>query len=122
MESSRFNREGWLFGLAFHLAQGLKSSLDLQPAYILLTASLFFAFGGGTNFIARLVPALAGSFLVFVPLFFRHRIPPRPAVLLAFFISLDPGLLAVSRQAGRLGLAITFLLFAWAFWEKDRPR
>jgi hypothetical protein len=139
------NREGWLYGLAFllalalrliqlgawpltdveassalqafHLAQGLKPALGPQPAYLLLTAPVFFAYGGATDFLARLVPALAGSFLVFVPSFFQQRIGPRPAILLAFFLALDAGLLALSRQAGSSILAITFVLFAWAFWE-----
>ena len=150
MDSPRLNREGWLYGLAFllalglrliqlgawpltdleaapalqalQLAQGLKPALVPQPAYILLTTPLFFAFGGGTNFLARLVPALAGSFLVFLPYFFRHRIQAPPALALAFFLALDPGLLALSRQAAGSMLAITFLLFAWAFWENDQPR
>jgi hypothetical protein len=150
MNSPRINREGWLYGLAFllaltlrvinlggwpltdleaapalqalHLAQGLKPDLGPQPAYILLTAPLFFGFGGGTNFLARLVPALAGSFLVFLPFLFRHRIASRPAIVLAFFLALDPGLLALSRQAGSSILAITFALYAWACWEHEQPR
>lgn len=106
---------------AFELAQGLKPVIDPQPAYILFSAPLFFAYGGATNYLARLVPALAGSFMVLVPWFFRQRLGSRAALLLALLLAVDPGLLALSRQAASSILALTFLLFAWAFWEQARP-
>jgi hypothetical protein len=149
MDSSRTDRAGWLFGLAFivalilrlirldawpltdwealpalqalHLSQGLKPALGPHPAYILLTAPLFFSYGGGTDYLARFLPALAGSALVFVPWLFRRRLAARPAVLLAFFLALDPGLLALSRHAASSILAIAALLAAWAFWERRQP-
>ena len=103
---------------ALGVARGAGPDLSSQTAYILPTAVLFFAFAGGTNFLARLIPALAGSALVFAPLLFREQLKPRPGMILAVFIALDPGLLALSRQAGGTILAVTFLLFAWAFWAK----
>jgi hypothetical protein len=149
MNSQLQKDQGWLYGLAFllalalrlvqlgalpltdseatfalqalHLSQGLKPALGPQPAYILLTASLFYLFGGGTNFLARLVPALAGSFLVFAPLLFRHRFKSNAPLILAFFLALDPALLALSRQAASAILAAAFLLFAWGFWNLKRP-
>ncbi len=42
-------------------------------------------------------------------------------MILAFLLALDPGLVAISRQAGSPILAVTFLLFAWGFWERRRP-
>lgn len=107
---------------ALGIAQGAKPILGSQPAYILLTAVLFFAFGGGTNFLARLIPALAGSMLALAPILFRERLKPRPSLILAFFIALDPGLVSLSRQAGSAILALAFVFFAWGFWEKQRPR
>jgi hypothetical protein len=107
---------------ALGVAQGTHPALGSQPAYILLTSILFFTFGGGTNFLARLIPALTGSALVFVPLLFKDRLKPRPSLILAFFLALDPGLVALSRQAGSSILAVTFLLFAWGFWGQKRPR
>src|SRR5574341_765841 len=111
MNSSSIKYEGWLYGLAFliaaalrfiqlgaapltdseatlalqalHLAQGKSESLAPQPAYILFT-SLFFLVIESTNFMARVVPALAGSALVFAPSFFRTKIGTRPALLLAW--------------------------------------
>jgi len=150
MNYRHFKYEGWLYGLAFLLAlglrlirlgamplndaeaqlalqalqlsQGLKPALAPHPAYILFTAPLFFLFGGGTNFLARLLPALAGSALVFAPRLFADRLKPRPSLLLAFFIALDAGLTAISRQAGGPVLAITFFIVALGFLNQRKPR
>jgi hypothetical protein len=105
---------------ALHITQGLRPTLSPHPLYILSTAILFFFYGSGTNFLARFFPALIGSILVFVPLLFADRIKPRPSLILAFFIALDPGLVALSRQAASPILAITFLLFAWGFFRQKR--
>ena len=107
---------------ALGVAQGTRPALGSQPAYVLLTSIFFFLYGGGTNFLARLVPALTGSALVFAPILFRDRLKPRPSLILAFFLALDPGLVALSRQAGSSILAITFLFLAWGFWrQKNAP-
>ena len=150
MNYRHFKYEGWLYGLAFLLAlslrlvrlgamplndaeaelafqalqlsQGLKPALAPHPAYILFTAPSFFLYGGGTNFLARLVPALAGSALVFAPLLFSERLKPRPALLLAFFIAFDAGLTAISRQADGPILAIAFFVFALGSLSQHKPR
>ena len=147
MNSSRLKNEGWLFWLAFlialgfrtiqlgasplndseaalalqalHIAQGKAPLLGPQPGYILFT-SILFAIIESTNFMARFVPALVGSTLVFVPYFFRDKIKPLPALILAFFFAVDPGLVALSRQANGTILAVTFLLFAWGMWRHQR--
>src|SRR6187397_881173 len=126
MNSSPFKNEGWLYGLAFliaigfrtiqlgaspltdseatlalqalHIAQGKAPLLGPQPGYILLT-SILFAIIKSTNFMARFVPAMVGSLLVFVPSLFREKIKPLPALILAFFFAVDPGLVALSRHA-----------------------
>src|ERR671910_3206948 len=148
MNSSPFKNEGWLYGLAFlialgfrliqlgaspltdseaalalqalQIAQGKAPLLGSQPAYILFT-SILFAVINTTNFMARLIPAIAGSALVFAPYLFREKIKPRPALILAFLFAIDPGLVALSRQAGGTIVAVTFLLFAWAMWINRRP-
>jgi hypothetical protein len=147
MNSFRLRYEGWLYGLAFlialgfrllqlganpltdseatlamqalHVAQGTRPLLSPQPAYILLT-SILFAIIESTNFLARLVPALAGSGLVFVPFLFREQLKPRPALILAFLFAIDPGLVALSRMAGGTILAVTFSLFAAGLWLHRR--
>ena len=110
MNSSPFKNEGWLYWLAFlialgfrliqlgaspltdseanlalqalHIAQGKAPLLGPQPGYILFT-SILFAVINSTNFMARFVPALVGSVMVFAPYFFRDRIKPKPALILA---------------------------------------
>jgi len=106
---------------AFNVAQGTRPLLGPQPIYILPTSLLFFLFGT-SNFLARFIPALTGSALVLVPYLFRQRLRPVPGLILAFFVALDPGLVSLSRQAGSLMPALTFLLLAWAFWWGKRPR
>ena len=147
MNSSRLKNEGWLYGLAFlialalrfiqlganplndseaalalqalNIARGQSPLLDPQPAYILFT-SILFAVIESTNFMARFVPALVGSALVFAPYLFREKIRPGRALVLAFLIAFDPGLVGLSRQASGTILSVTFLLFAWGMWINRR--
>jgi hypothetical protein len=147
MTSPRLKYEGWLYWLAFllalgfrvvqlgampltdseatsalqalQIARGANPLLGPQPAYILFTSILFLVIES-TNFMARLIPALAGSALVFVPWFFREKLKPRPALILAFLFAFDPGLVALSRQSSGTILAVTFLLFAWGMWRNGR--
>ena len=101
---------------ALDLSRGEAVFLGTQPVYILFT-SLFFALLGSDNGLARLFPALAGSALVFVPLlwsrsFRRFRVV---ALIAAFGLALDPGLVAASRLAGGPVPAVTFVLLALGF-------
>lgn len=106
---------------ALHISQGTRPLLGPQPIYVIPTSLLFFLFGS-TNFLARLIPALTGSALVFIPYIFRERLKPTVSLLLTLFLALDPGLISLSRQAGSLIPALTFTLLGWAFWWKARPR
>lgn len=143
-----YKYEGWFYGLAFlialafrliglghlplndaearvalealRLADGLKQTLSPNAGYILFTIPVFFLYGGGTDALARLIPALIGSALIFAPLLFRDRLRPRSSLILAFFIALDPGLIAISRQAASPILAVTFLVFALGFFNQKR--
>jgi hypothetical protein len=145
MNSPKLKYEGWLYGLAFlialglrviqlgtapltdaeanlalqalHIANGTRPLLGPQPAYILLTSVLFLVFES-SNFLARFVPAIVGSAMVFTPMFFREKLQPRPALILAFLFAIDPGLVALSRLAGGVVLAVAFTLFAWGMWNR----
>ena len=99
---------------AAHLFSDRTAAIDPQPAYILMTSVLFAIFQA-TDFTARLIPALAGSLLVLSPLLFRRQLGRWSAILLAFGLALDPGLTAVSRQAGgmMIGLACTVLALGY---------
>ena len=130
---------------ALALARGEKILLGAQPGYILFTSLPFYLFES-TNFLARFVPAFAGSFLVFLPYFLhksphpnlppegegtvlsplgeerRERARERVALIAAFLLAMAPGLVAVSRQANGTMLTITFGAFAWVLWQKGKIR
>ncbi len=95
-------------------------TMGANPLYVHLTAVFFFIFQPG-NAAARLLPALAGSFLVVLPLLFADRLGPKTALLLAFLLAFDPGLLAFSRTAGSLLPGLALILFAWGFWRQNLP-
>ena len=149
MTHRHFKYAGWLYALAFLLAlalrltqlgampltdaeaapalqalritQGANPALAPHPFYILSTSILFFLYGSGTDFLARLIPSVIGSLLVFAPLLFdEKRLRPRPGLILAFFIALDPGLTSLSRQAASPIFAIAFLVFAAACFDKNK--
>lgn len=106
---------------ALQISQGADTSLSPHPFYILSTSILFLVYGGGTDFLARLMPALMGSLLVFAPLLFDDRIKPRPGLILALFLAIDPGLIALSRQAASPIFAVGFLVFTAGFLNKNKP-
>ncbi|MBV6393045.1 MAG: hypothetical protein KPEEDBHJ_02275 [Anaerolineales bacterium] len=107
---------------ALRISQGEDPALSPHPLYIFSTSILFLLFGGGTNFLARLIPALVGGLLVLAPRLFDDRFAPRPSLILAFFLALDPGLVAISRQAASPMLAIAFFVFTIGFVNKNKPQ
>jgi len=109
---------GWALQ-ALHVAQGVHPALGPNPAYLNLTALLFYVFGA-TDFLARFWPALAGSLLALLPFFFRTRIGRLPALVLAFGLAIDPGLVSLSRLAGGNMLALAFLALALVAWMENR--
>lgn len=100
---------------ALRVAQGVHPALGSNPAYLHLTAVLFYIFGG-TSFLARFWPALAGCALVLAAWFLRGRIGRIPALVLAFGLAIDPGLVAMSHLAGGPMLAVTSLVLAALMW------
>ena len=142
MKSSKLTTEHFFYGLAILLAVGLRfiglgtsplsdgeataamqaasvfqpghAVLGVQPGYILLTGASFFFFGS-SEFWARFWPAVFGSLLVLVPYLGRERLGQKAALLMAFALSVEPSLVAASRQADGRILAITGLAFALVF-------
>ncbi len=103
---------------AFNLAHSGSVVLGPQPGYILLT-SLLFTIIRDSNFLARFVPAFAGSLVVWLPYFFRRWMGEsewlhRAGIVMAFGLALDPGLVSVSRQVGSPMPAVAFTLLALA--------
>ncbi|HEY5269335.1 MAG TPA: hypothetical protein VII97_03305 [Anaerolineales bacterium] len=100
---------------ALRVTQGLQPALGPNPAYVHLTAILFYIFGA-TNFLARFWPALAGCALILAAWFLRSRFGRIPALVLAFGLAIDPGLVAMSHLAGGPMLAITCLILTGLMW------
>jgi hypothetical protein len=100
--------------------RGSHPVIGAQVAYVQLTSLLFFIFSP-TNLLARFIPALLGSLMVLVAFFSRDMIGRRAAVILAFALALDPGLTAISRQAGEGMLAVAGAWLAICFWLKKKP-
>jgi hypothetical protein len=108
---------GWALQ-ALGVARGETVSLGAQPAYIILTSQLFSILSA-SNFLARLYPAIAGSLLVWLPFFFHRWTGAslwlhRASLVMAFGLAIDPGLVALSRQAGSPVPALAFFLLALA--------
>lgn len=105
---------------AWRVAQGLRSPLDSQVLYVHATAALFFVFGP-YNFLARFWPALSGSMLVFLPWAWHKRFGERTALFFAFLLALDPGMVALSRQANAWMPVLFSLGMAWVSLERGGP-
>jgi hypothetical protein len=110
---------GWALQ-AFDTARGGFPALGSQPGYLSLTFLSFFLFGS-SNFMARIWPALAGSLLVVSPFFVRHRLRRKAALIVAFGLALDPGLVALSRLAGGPMLAVGFGVLSLALLDDRKP-
>lgn len=99
---------------------GDDETLDPQPAYFALTGLTFYLFGG-SNFLARIWPALIGGSMALVPYFFRNPLGRIAALILAFALALNPGMVAISRVAGGQMLALGFSLWALVFAYARKP-
>ena len=110
---------GWALQ-AFQAANGDLTQMDGNPAYVLLTGALFYLIGS-TDFLARLLPAIAGSMVILLPYALRKKIGSLPAVLFAFGLAFDPGLVMASRLAGGPMLALGFVCLANSFWLMAQP-
>ncbi len=99
---------------ALNLSKGLRPEIGAQPAYVIFTGLLFYILPV-TNFTARLVPAISGALLCLIPFLFKDKLGIKVSVILAFFLALDPGFLALSRTAGSPILALAAFLFALGY-------
>ncbi len=115
------NAEAELALRAWDLTRGALGDPGSQPAYVVLTSWLFSMVGGSSNFLARFWPALTGGLLALAPRFFREHLGRPPALILAFGLALDPGLVAVSRQADGRMMALGFALLALGLFSTRKP-
>lgn len=87
-----------------------------QLLYTLPTA-LMFKFFGSSEFSARLLPALMGSFLVLLPLLLKNRIGSSKSLLLSFLFAVDPVLLFWSKRADAVIPALMLFAAALVFLQ-----
>ena len=104
---------------AFQVTIDQATTLGPQPAYIFLTGFLFNLFGS-SDFLARLLPALAGTAILYFPFTLRDKIGRSAALIFAFALAFDPGLVSLSRIAGGPIFAISFFVLAISFAIKKK--
>ncbi len=97
---------------AFSDSKAEGSAWSGDPLYLVVTSILFTVFDQ-TNFIARLVPALFGSIVVFLPVFYRRILGNPVSLLLSSFLAIDAALISLSRTAG--GATLTIFLLGVTF-------
>ena len=110
---------GWAVE-SWKAVQGYPYQIVGNPGYFSLTSFIFYLFGS-TNGLARFWPALAGSLFVLSPLGLRPILGPRPALIMAFGLALDPGMVAVSHLAGGPMLAIGSCILMMVFLVSGKP-
>lgn len=101
---------------ALDLARSGAATLGDQPGYVLLAGALFWLLGAG-EWVARFVPAMFGLALVALPWFWRDRLGERVALVLAFLLAVDPGMVALSHMAAGHMLAVSAILIAITAWR-----
>jgi hypothetical protein len=105
---------------ALEMARGSLSGSGPGSGQVMLTGLLFWLLGD-SNFAARFLSALAGSLIVFAPFFFRQELGKKAALLLAFGLALDPGLVAFSRQTASPMWAASMTLLGIGAWHVRKP-
>lgn len=104
---------------AYHLSQGAPAEPAASTAYEILTAGSF-ALLGSNAFLARFWPALLGSLLAILPFFIRKPLGRDAALLLALALAVDPGLVALSRQASGSMIGLGLAAFGLLAWSRQR--
>lgn len=96
--------------------------LKIAPHQILLVnlLGLLFTIFGSQTFFVRLIPALAGALLVFLPYSFRNQIGKTAALVMAIWLSFDPLFYLLSRKVDSTLLSIGFLLIAYILFQRKK--
>lgn len=103
---------------ALQVSRGSPAVVTTDPAYTVLTAAVFYLFGG-TDFLARFWPALAGASILLIPFILRKQIGTITALILTIGIAIDPILTAASREAGSAMIALAALAWGLIFlWKR----
>jgi hypothetical protein len=110
---------GWALQ-ALQISKGETINVGPNPGYVSLTGLTFFLLGSA-NILARFWPAIAGSLLIWLPFSFRRYLGREVALVLAFGLAIDPGLVSLSRLAGGPMSAISFGLLAIGLYNSRMP-
>jgi hypothetical protein len=110
---------GWALQSWVFLKSG-QVHIGPNPGYFSLTTILFYLFGSN-NVLARFWPVLAGSLIVWIPFGFRRFIGREAALIMAFGLVLDPGMVSVSRIAGGPMMALGFSGLSLVFLARKHP-
>ena len=105
---------------AHSLAHGQMTNLGDQPGYVVFT-SFLFSLLGNSEFVARLLPALFGLALAALPYFWRDVLGQKAALVLSLAFALDPSMVATSRLASGLVIAVSAGLIALTAWRLSQP-
>jgi len=91
-----------------------------DQTFLVNVQSVLFSLFGSGNFISRFIPALFGSFLIFIPFLFRNYFNRRAMIILAFWIAISPTMISVSRQVdSTMIFLVSILLFIYFFFNKS---
>ena len=104
---------------AWQSALGESAVLGSQVGYLAFSSFLFRMFGG-SDFLARLWPALTGALLIGVPVALRKELGLFPALVMAGGLALDPALVSASRTVGNSLPALVFLSLALVYFHNYR--
>lgn len=112
---------GWaLEALRFAAPGEASAGFGGRPLYLFLTGFTFML-AGVSDFAARFWPAFLGSLLVWAAYLFRRDLGRSAALILAFGLAIDPGLVVIARQAGGPMPVIALALLALGLWRNRRP-
>lgn len=116
------NSEATLALQAFQTSRSTANvSLGGHPFYLIGTTILFYFFGD-SNFLARLIPALAGTMLVIAPVFYQKYLNKGETVVLVLLLAIEPALVAASRMVGSEMLVLTLVVYTFTAIVHKRMR
>lgn len=109
-----------LSSLALLISRGVTTGGSAVPAYTGLTSLLFYLFEP-SNWLARLVPALAGASLIALPFLWRKETGSRFGLILGLVLVIDPVFILFSRSINPGVIALAGLLWSVSFLRIRKP-
>ncbi len=109
-----------LINQALLVSQRISAATSLVPPYTALTGWLFFLFGPD-NFVGRIMPALVGASIVWLPWLWKKQLGRKTALILSIALALDPTYLLFSRAIHGGIFAIAGLAWAITLFKKNKP-